>query len=158
MRADALDQNMASRRLADNPPDRRDAAAVAVYNTEATRLNVWGGRIDEQKKNILRRSDQLIQDDNDLSKATFANFTQKKKNSVAVEDAQVQRNKLVHEVRSLMLDDSFLADLRKRNLLSQEAVKEMRKRAWSMTELDSSLEIAHRLLQQVWDGAAPKKH
>jgi hypothetical protein len=157
-RVEAMNQNVAGRKLAENPPDRSNAAAVAAWNAEATRLNAWGDRIDEQKKERLRKSDQIIQGQKYLSDATLANFAQKKTNNVAIEDAQVQRNKLVREVRSLMLDDSFLDDLRKRNLLSQEAVKEMRKRAWSMTELDSSLEIAHRLLQQVWDGAAPKKH
>jgi ankyrin repeat protein len=100
------------------------------------------------------RSDQLIRHQTDLSNATLDNFARKKKNNAALEDAQVKRNKLVHEVRSLMLDDRFLDDLRKRNLLSQEAVRSMRKSADGMTDMDGSLETAHRLLQEVWDGAA----
>jgi hypothetical protein len=153
---DARNQIAAGERHQANPPDPRNATAVAAYNSEAQRINAWGDRLDEQKKTIILRSDQLIQRDSDLSSATLDNFARKKKNNAAVEDAQAQRNQLVHEVRSLMLDDRFLDDLRKRNLLSQQAVIEMRKRAESMTELDGSLEIAHHLLQEVWDGAAGK--
>jgi hypothetical protein len=156
LQADALNQNAAGARLEANPPDPRNPAAVAAYKAEAQRLNTWGDRIDEQKKKIMLAADQLIQRDNHLSNATLDNFAQKKKNDTAIEDAQVKRNKLVQKERSLMLDDYFLDDLRKRNLLSKKSVSEMRKKAESMTALDGPLEIAHHLLQEVWDGAAGK--
>lgn len=142
-RLDAAAQNRAAEEHNANRCTYREGHPedCAAYTAAAERINTWKAQVDARAANLEIRRKLLLDRQGDLSRATEDSFSRKKANNAKLEDLEAKESDLVDRVKRLMLDDSFLNDLRLRKIISNECAE-------MMTPEDAS-----QCLQAVWDGA-----
>jgi hypothetical protein len=113
----------------------------AAWTAEGDQIETWGKRVNTSIADLTARRGVLQERQDELIHATEDNFTKTKHNSAKLDDLKVQEISIVERVNRVVLDDSFLRDLRLRTIISKQCA-EMK-----------DVEDASYCLQSVWDGA-----